>query len=70
MPHSTTLIPSHLPAGTFVKMYTVIEGVRLAAVEPRLGHELTGGYLGDQICSKESSRYVRELVRLELQVLV
>lgn len=51
-------------------MYTVSYSVRLAVINPRLGPELTGGYLGDQICRKERSRYVRELVRLEPQVFI
>lgn len=70
MPHSTTLIPSHLPAGTFVKIYTVSYSVRLAVIGLCLGSELTSGSLSDQICSKERSCYVGELVRLEFQVLV
>ena len=51
-------------------MYTVSYSVRLAVIDPRLGPELTGGYLGDQISRKERSRYVRELVRLEPQVFI
>ena len=51
-------------------MYTGSDNVRMDVIELRLRLELTGGYLGDQICSEECSRYVRELVRLEFQVLV
>lgn len=67
IPHKVTLIPSHLPAGTLLRMRPALPSVTHTCM---LGptEELTCGQLKYQVCNKEESAGVRELVALKLQV--